>query len=151
MKKLLCAMLCIGMLVGCGGSNTSSKDNEISKKEEIKETALDKVSKYFTLTKDVTEQKSNIVRVKDNDGNMFIYYVDLQGNDKSMGQMIGLKEKSIAFSTNNEKDSFCVDSDKTIITFDETLETLKDKMNKLLKTANVTIDEVKEACAKKAE
>lgn len=36
MKKLLFAILCIGMLVGCGGSSTSIKSNEVNKKEEKK-------------------------------------------------------------------------------------------------------------------
>ena len=150
MKKLLCAFMCLGLLMGC--SNDSKKENDSGKTETVEKTDLEKVSEVLTLSAEKTEAGSNIVRAKDNDGNQFIMYIDFDGNDKTLASTLGLKEKEIAFSINNEQDSYFVNLDLILISVNgETAETMKNKMNDYLKGKNLTIDQIKNGLSEKYE
>lgn len=145
MKKLLCAMLCLSMAFGLSGCG-----NDTSKEE----TSLEKVSKSLTVTTEETKYGSQLVRAADKNDNSFLYYASIEGGDKAFSDLVGLQAKDMVFVTKgNAGDvSYYIKGEKLIIG-DETvsIDSMKEKMESVLKETGLTLDEIEEACAEKAK
>ncbi|MFV0395026.1 MAG: hypothetical protein ACK5LC_11640 [Coprobacillaceae bacterium] len=116
------------------------------------ENYLQKVEQTMTVEIETATDGSIYATAKDSNGNAFKYYGKLEGDAKTIATAIGAKEGDMAFSKDNESESYLVDSNIVIITYtDATAEQLQEHMNTVLDSMGLTLNDVKYALREKYE
>jgi len=144
LKVLLVVVLCFG-IVGCSNNDSKDNDNNNSNQDDVTETALEKLEKVMTVKIEVTESGSVYVYATIGDDEArFIYYRQLEGDDKTIAEALGIKEDTLAFE--NYIYSYHIDSEIQLYAYEElSNEDIESEIETLLSGYDLTVDEVKEA------